>query len=278
MSSLGQAEDLNIRAWLRNPRDVPVRLRSFAGTHFWKPGMRSSVPGGLQGLTFHDHSAIIGPAMSADNLTVQSNYDRLSRFYDLLAGRAERRAQELGLEKLNAQPGETVLELGSGTGRALVALAQAVGPSGRVYGVDLSQGMLAVAKARLAKAGLENRVTLIRGDARSLPVSDDSCSAVFMSLLLELFPEQEIPIVLAQCRRVLRSGGRISIVAMAQSARLGMMLRLYQWAHRRWPGVIDCRPIRVQEDLARAGFEILDVGRMTMYGLPVEIVLARRPS
>jgi demethylmenaquinone methyltransferase/2-methoxy-6-polyprenyl-1,4-benzoquinol methylase len=216
--------------------------------------------------------------VSRDEAVVRTNYDRLSRVYDLLAGRAESRTREVGLLKLGVQSGETVLEIGLGTGQALLGLARAVGPQGHVFGVDLSRGMLAVAGERLTEAGLGDRVTFIHGDARSLPIEDDTCSAVFMSFALELFSEQDIPVVLTQCRRALKVEGRICVVAMASADKPGLMLRLYEWSHRRWPGVVDCRPILVQENLRQAGFKVLDATCITMYGLPVEVVLARRPD
>lgn len=66
-----------------------------------------------------------------------------------MAAPAEKKPREFGLHKLRTSKGEKALEIGFGTGRDLLALARSVGSSGRVYGIDLSQGMLDVARERL---------------------------------------------------------------------------------------------------------------------------------
>src|SRR5512141_1612611 len=88
----------------------------------------------------------------------RASYNRLSRWYDLVAGSTEKKYRDWGLEKLSAQPGEKILEIGFGTGHCLVALAKAVGPAGHVTGLDISDGMLAVAQERLQQEGLAERV------------------------------------------------------------------------------------------------------------------------
>jgi demethylmenaquinone methyltransferase/2-methoxy-6-polyprenyl-1,4-benzoquinol methylase len=71
----------------------------------------------------------------------RANYDRLSRWYDLLAGSSERGCKLSGLARLDVQPGERVLEVGSGTGESLLLLRQAAGPAGFALCVDLSAGL-----------------------------------------------------------------------------------------------------------------------------------------
>ena len=202
-------------------------------------------------------------------------YDRLSRYYDLLAERREAPARMQGLELLDARPGENVLDIGCGTGRSLAVLGQAVGPFGRVHGIDLSEGMLRIARRHVRLLALEDRVAVRAGDATELPFKRGSMDALFISFTLELFDTPEIPRVLAECRRVLRPDGRMVVIGVTKDGESGPMLRLFEWAHRHFPALIDCRPIYVQRAVEAAGFLVQQVRRSSV-GLPVEIVLARR--
>lgn len=204
----------------------------------------------------------------------RSNYDRLSRWYDLLAARSERRAKEAGLEILAIQEGDTILEIGSGTGQALLALARSVGSSGKVVGIDLSKGMISQAAAKISRTALSQTAALVRGDAFYLPFQANFCDAVFMSFTLELFPPDGILTVLSECQRVLRNGGSLCVVAIAERANPGLPVRMYTWAQRSFPAVIDCRPIDVQGVTPQAGFQIREAVDMEMWGLPIGIVLA----
>ncbi len=205
----------------------------------------------------------------------QASYDRLSRIYDGLAGSSERHFKELGLQKLGATAGENILEIGFGTGECLLALARAVGAGGQVCGLDLSKGMRQVAQAKIARAGCANRVRLHCGDAAALPYARQAFEAVFISFTLELFDTPEIPTVLQECRRVLRPDGRLGVVAMAKRGRANWAVDVYEWAHRAFPVSVDCRPIFVRQVLEQAAFSIQDLTETAMFGLPVDVVLAR---
>ena len=201
-------------------------------------------------------------------------YDRLSRVYDVLAGKSETPCREAGLRMLAAQPGEVVLEVGYGTGHALIELAGAVGPRGKVYGIDISPGMWELSRERLARAGLAKRVALEVGDAAQLPFSTEFFDAIFICFTLELFDTPEIPQVLSECHRALRTGGRLGVVSLAKDGQASLAVRLYEWAHRQFPAYVDCRPIYVRDALERSGFTIQSEEMRAMWGLPVALCVA----
>lgn len=204
-------------------------------------------------------------------------YDKISHVYDLLAEHSEGPVRRAGLEKLDARPGEKVLEIGFGTGHSLVSLAQSVGKAGKVYGLDVSEGMLHVAQGNLHKAGLAERVELTCGDGLQLPYPPDSLDGIFMSFTLELFDTPEIPKVMAECKRVLKPGGRIVVVGVSKEGEGGVILELFEWSHRHFPNLVDCRPIFVRQSLEAAGFRIESTERKMMW-VPVEVVLGVKAS
>jgi len=203
----------------------------------------------------------------------RDHYHRLSRWYDLLVGASEKKYRDLGLQILEANPGERILEIGCGTGQAILSLATAVGPTGLVCGLDLAAGMLAMSRSRVGRAALADRVALQQGDAAGLPYAANSFDAIFISFTLELFDTPEIPLVLQQCRTVLRPDGRLVLVTLAKQP--GTAVAIYEWLHDRMPVWVDCRPIHARAALSESGFQIAAVSVLSMWGLPVEIVLAR---
>ena len=206
------------------------------------------------------------------------SYNQMSRWYDLISGVSERKFCDEGLQMLKAKNGETTLEIGFGTGHSLLELASSVGGSGHIHGIDLSEGMLAIARSRIEQAGLLKMVDLCCGDATVLPYSAVNFDAIFSSFTLELFDTPEIPLVLKECWRVLKPQGRICIVSLSKYGKQNAMIQLYEWAHKKFPNIIDCRPIFVQQALMTARFEIKQTAIRSMWGLPVEIVLGAKIS
>lgn len=211
-----------------------------------------------------------------DNPT-QRFYDRISHAYDMIADGGEHVAREKGLEMLAVQAGESVLEIGYGTGHSIVALARAVGHQGTVSGIDISPGMREVAMKRVEQAGCAERVELVAQPAPPLPYADHSFDVVTMSFTLELFPLDVIPKVLAECKRVLKPGGRMGVVSMAaveDGDRESVLERTYIWMHTYFPHIVDCQPIALESILKDAGFELVQHERMELFTMPVAMVVA----
>lgn len=206
----------------------------------------------------------------------QANYTRLSPLYDLF-GAFEEKYRIQGLQVLNARRGERILEIGFGTGHAILALAEAVGEQGLVYGIDISEGMCSITWHRVRKAGLTQRVKIRCGDAAQLPYKSNVFDGLFLSFTLDLIDTPEIPIVLGECLRVLKRGGRICVVAMSKRGKSGFMTRLYEIFHEMMPTFIDCRPIYAAKSLKNAGFKITEHRDISIWGLGGEIVLAQKP-
>jgi demethylmenaquinone methyltransferase/2-methoxy-6-polyprenyl-1,4-benzoquinol methylase len=98
-----------------------------------------------------------------------------------------------------------------------------------------------------------------------------------MSFTLELFDTREIPVVLAQCRRVLKTGGRIVVVGMSKEGEHGLVSEAYEWTHRHFPNFVDCRPIFVSHVIADAGFQVTAKQNLQIW-VPMEIVRAAKIS
>ncbi|HET8627867.1 MAG TPA: methyltransferase domain-containing protein [Thermomicrobiales bacterium] len=114
------------------------------------------------------------------------------------------------MEALALAPGETVLEVGCGTGVFLPLLGHTVGPTGRVVGLDHAPTFVAEARARVAAQGLDGHVTVEEGDAYRLPFPDASFDAAHCERVLMHLADPTA--ALREMRRVVRPGGRVVAV------------------------------------------------------------------
>ena len=203
-------------------------------------------------------------------------YTRLARVYEAWARLTEAGPRRRVLALAATRDGEAVLEVAIGTGAQLIELAQR-NPTGRTVGIELSDGMLAEARKKLAAAGIEQRVELLRADALELPFEDQSFDLVVNSYMLDLLPRDDIPRALSEFGRVLRSGGRLVLSNMT----IGERRR-----HRVWDALYargmnltaNCRGVLAAPVLEELGFENVRREYTSQLSFPTEIVTAEKPN
>jgi arsenite methyltransferase len=106
------------------------------------------------------------------------------------------------------QPDDVVLDLGSGGGIDVLLSARRVAPGGKVYGLDMTDEMLALARENVAKAGVEN-VEFLKGEIEHIPLPDDSVDVIISNCVINLSADKDR--ALGEAFRVLRPGGRLAI-------------------------------------------------------------------
>lgn len=142
---------------------------------------------------------------------ITRRFNQIAATYD--GNRAIRAAAERLLQLAHLQPGQEVLDVSCGTGLLALPAARAVGPGGRVVGVDLTEGMVVQARRKAQEAGLSN-LELRVGDAEHLEVEDTSCDVVICGLAVMFYPD---PTGAArEWFRVLRPGGRVAFSVWRQ--------------------------------------------------------------
>ena len=171
--------------------------------------------------------------------------------------------------------GETVLDLGSGGGIDVLLAARRVGPAGHVYGVDMTDEMLALARANAARSGAGN-VEFRKSTIEDLPLDDASVDVVISNCVVNLSPDK--PAVLAEAYRVLAPGGRVRISDIVAEDRLTPDERAERGSH------VGCIAGALSRSeylhlLTGAGFAAADVdlGAEVADGMHSAIVRARKP-
>jgi arsenite methyltransferase len=163
------------------------------------------------------------------------------------------------LAQLN--PGETVLDLGSGGGIDVLLSARRVGPAGKAYGLDMTDEMLALARENQRKAGIEN-AEFLKGEIENIPLPDHSVDVVISNCVINLSADKDR--VLREAFRVLKPGGRFAVSDVVTRGEVPAELRqnILLWVGCIAGALEDWRYVG---KLASAGFDEIDVEPTRIY-------------
>ena len=203
--------------------------------------------------------------------TLRAWYARIAHVYDAVVPYVSEEARTEALSRLNVTNGEQVLDLGTGTGLALLSLAGG-NSKGWTEGVDLSTEMLRRARRRMKRIP-HARYGLRQADATSLPYPDDSFDVVCSSYLLDVLPPTDRHEALQEMKRVLRSGGRVGAVTLTRPERA--LERLWVGMARALPFLAGgARPVTLRPSLQDTGFIVTDGSTHCQAGLRSAVYLA----
>jgi SAM-dependent methyltransferase len=157
------------------------------------------------------------------------------------------------LAQLNA--GETVLDLGSGGGIDVLLSAKRVGPTGKAYGLDMTDEMLALARDNQRKSGVQN-VEFLKGEIESIPLPDNSVDVIISNCVINLSADKDK--VLREAFRVLKPGGRFAVSDVVVHGDVPLQVRQSVLL---WVGCIAgaLQDTEYTAKLAAAGFESIDI-------------------
>jgi arsenite methyltransferase len=163
------------------------------------------------------------------------------------------------LAKLN--PGEIVLDLGSGGGIDVLLSAKRVGPTGKAYGLDMTDEMLSLANENKRKAGIEN-VEFVKGEIEHIPLPDGSVDVIISNCVINLSADKDQ--VLREAFRVLKPGGRL---AVSDVVTRGQMLPEIRQSVLAWVGCIAgaLEETEYRNKLANVGFEQVELEPTRIY-------------
>ncbi|MGA9550171.1 MAG: arsenite methyltransferase [Rhodomicrobium sp.] len=159
------------------------------------------------------------------------------------------------------QPGETVLDLGSGGGIDVLLSARRVGATGKAYGLDMTDEMLALARENQKKAGAEN-VEFLKGEIENIPLPDNSVNVIISNCVINLSGDKDR--VLKEAFRVLKPGGRFAVSDIVTRGEVPEQIRKNVLA---WAGCIagTLQDTDYADKLARAGFEGIGIEPTRIY-------------
>ena len=165
------------------------------------------------------------------------------------------------LAQLN--PGETVLDLGSGGGIDVLLSARRVGPEGKAYGLDMTEEMLALARENQKKAGVAN-VEFLKGEIENIPLPDNSVDVIISNCVINLSADKDR--VMREALRVLKPGGRLAVSDVVVTGEVPAAIRRNV---EMWIGCLAgaLRDSEYKSKLANAGFDGIEIEPTRIYDM-----------
>jgi len=202
--------------------------------------------------------------------TLESCNPITSNLYD--AGQTGELPQEAVLASLGCgnptalahlNPGDTVLDLGSGGGIDVLLSARRVGPSGKAYGLDMTDEMLSLAEENKRKSGLTN-VEFLKGEIENIPLPDQSVDVIISNCVINLSSDKDR--VLKEAFRVLKPGGRFAVSDVVVRGYVPVEIKK---SLELWAGCVAgaLSEENYLEKLAKAGFENVDIEATRVYNM-----------
>jgi len=161
------------------------------------------------------------------------------------------------------QAGETVLDLGSGGGIDVLLSARRVGPTGKAYGLDMTDEMLAVAEENKSQSGLQN-VEFLKGEIEHIPLPDGSVDVIISNCVINLSDDKDR--VIKEAFRVLKPGGRLAVSDVVVRGEVPAEIRRHM---ELWVGCVAgaLGDYEYVAKLAKAGFDGIDIEPTRVYRL-----------
>jgi SAM-dependent methyltransferase len=211
-----------------------LRVTAAKGTSCCGPSCCSSVPGAVDPITVNLYDAKQTEGLPAEAVLASLGC-----------------GNPTALARLN--PGETVLDLGSGGGIDVLLSAKRVGPTGKAYGLDMTDEMLALARENQQNAGVTN-VEFLKGEIEAIPLPDASVDVIISNCVINLSLDKDK--VLAEAFRVLKPGGRFAVSDIVFQGDVSLVPEHIMRSIEAWSGCV-AGALEEQdylERLRRAGF------------------------
>lgn len=192
---------------------------------------------------------------------IKKRYDRWSRYYDAfdLGGVNDQKIMAVDLLKL--EKNSRVMDMGTGTGAIIPYLAKQISKEGQIVGIDFSEKMVKIANERIIKQKIASKAKAMVADGTKLPFPDNHFDAIIATFAFTSFPEPEK--AMKECARVLRPGGRFSILDTGKPAGRKHQLRYRYLKFLMWKAGYTDIGLDIPGLVKKAGLKINKIQRFS---------------